>query len=71
MALHAANQTNSTPSDLSTTKCNSKIAINHLFGPDGIILGITYSTNDCGLTEFNNSINYQGKLDSNSSCTII
>ena len=56
MVFHAANQSNSTSSDLFIKKPILTIAINHLFGPDGIILDITYSTNDCELTEVKNSI---------------
>jgi hypothetical protein len=74
MALRSAGPSNAASSDLLVTKGNSATAINHLFGPDGIILGVTYSQVDRGLTNSHsssNNINYQEKLDSKSSCTIM
>lgn len=40
------------------TKCNSITAINHLFGPDGILLGVTFPKTACELTNLLNASSY-------------
>jgi len=75
MSAHSSYQSNSDSSDILATKYCSMTPTNHLIGPDGIILGVTYPKINCGLTNYPNSgsyINYQGGgSDANSSCTIL
>ncbi len=74
MSLYTGYQSNSNPSHIRATKYNSTTPTNHLFGPDGLILGVTYPKPTHELTNFHNTgsyINYEERFDSNSSCTIL
>ena len=73
MSHHSNCQSEPNASDTFSTKCGSITPLNHLFGPDGILLGITVSKATYELANFRNASSYihcDDGFDPKSACTI-